>query len=502
MTSPGDTSSSSSSSSNPTHPTTTATTRRRSDSPDYPASKKRRRTFTADDRAQHRVIEKQRREALNEKFIDLARLLPNLAHVRRLSKGLIVDASIAHHKRQRAQRWLAAQEVRLLLEEREGLYKEVEALRVKLKEPPADPAPKRPELRPGTKQILAVEEEVYGTFPAGFGDNGPDEEGGEGEHGDSEDPRCSKSPERDMTGKDVSAKEAGKATTTGTEGSTGKGGKGSAGREAQTASMEEAESMPTREAGFPMEGIVMDLSPSDIRILADDASRLLEHDATRMLEHDATRMLEDDATRMLQDDPFMNPLAPTAALSDEDLLALLSADIALNLGDDRVRLRCLLRHRALQPSSIPQVYPDKAGVSPSAHTMSSSHGLALSPLSPHTQPFALSPPHSLGSPSDLSPSQIEELWRELGSVEIPDLGPDGASSVPNGTHIPNARTRAHGVRSANGHVTRDANGRHVPTSHGGVRRPGFNAGLHTTDDLFGLTSHLSTTQVAGSMFGF
>ena len=225
---------------------------------------------------------------------------------------------------------------------------------------PADSASKRPELRPGTKQILAVEEEVYGTFPAGFGDNGPDEEGGEGGHGDSEDPRCSKSPERDMTGKDVSAKEAGKVTTTGTEGSSGKEGKGSAGREAQTASMEEAESMPTREAakeaGFPMEGIAMDLSPSDIRILADDASRLLEHDATRMLqddatrilEHDATRMLEDDASRMLQDDPFMNPLAPTAALSDEDLLALLSADIALNLGDDRVRLRCLLRrsHRS------------------------------------------------------------------------------------------------------------------------------------------------------------
>ena len=221
---------------------------------------------------------------------------------------------------------------------------------------PADPAPKRPELRPGTKQILAVEEEVYGTFPAGFGDNGPDEEGGEGEHGDSEDPRCSKSPERDMTGKDVSAKEAGKATTTGTEGSSGKEGKGSAGREAQTASMEEAESMPTREAGFPMEGIAMDLSPSDIRILADDASRLLEHDATRMLqddatrilEHDATRMLEDDATRMLQDDPFMNPLAPSSALTDEDLLALLSADIALNLGDDRVRLRYLfyLSHRS------------------------------------------------------------------------------------------------------------------------------------------------------------
>lgn len=104
-------------------------------------------------------------------------------------------------------------------------------------------------------------------------------------------------------------------------------------KEAQTASVKEAEPTSTTEAvketGFPNEDFAMDLSPSDIRILADDA--------TRMLEHDATRMLEDDAARMLQDDPFMNPLAPSAALTDEDLLALLSADITLNLGDDRVR---------------------------------------------------------------------------------------------------------------------------------------------------------------------
>ncbi|KAI4521941.1 hypothetical protein K525DRAFT_269382 [Schizophyllum commune Loenen D] len=509
MTSPGDTSSSSS---NPPHPTT-ATTRRRSDSPDYPASKKRRRTFTADDRAQHRVIEKQRREALNEKFIDLARLLPNLAHVRRLSKGLIVDASIAHHKRQRAQRLLAAQEVRLLLEEREGLYKEVDALREKLKEPPADPAPKRPELRPETKQVLAVEEEVCGTFPAGFGDNGPDDGQEEGENGDS-DMRGSRSPERDMA-----AKEAGKATVTAMEGSAGREG-GSAGREGGSTSKEaekdagpastiEAVNIPRgREGGLSTNGraeaclstddFAMDLSPSDIRILADDA--------TRLLEHDATRMLEDDATRMLQDDPFMNPLAPSAALTDEDLLALLSADIALNLGDDR-------------PSSIPQVYPDKTGVSPSSLTLSSSPhdftSLSLSP--PHnigspTHRGPLSPSRHLTAPHDLSPSQIEELWRQLGSVEIPDLGAGGSggggltgshpsgghqmASSPPGQHIPSrqgsgrgASTRQAGQHFPTGHGFRNANGQHIP-------------GLPATDDPFGLTSQLSTTQVAGSMFGF
>ncbi|KAL1726371.1 hypothetical protein EV714DRAFT_287257 [Schizophyllum commune] len=486
MTSPGDTSSSSS---NPTHPTTTAT-RRRSDSPDYPASKKRRRTFTADDRAQHRVIEKQRREALNEKFIDLARLLPNLAHVRRLSKGLIVDASISHHKRQRAQRLLAAQEVRLLLEEREGLYKEVETLREKLKEPPADPAPKRPELRPETKQVLAVEEEVCGTFPAGFGDNGPEDGQEEGENGDS-DMRGSRSPERD-----VSAKEGGKANTTGTEGSAGSEAGGSAGREGGSAG-KEAEK---------------DAGPASATE-AVNVPRGREGGQSGR-EHDATRMLEDDATRMLQDDPFMNPLAPTAALSDEDLLALLSADIALNLGDDRV-------------------YPDKTGVSPSSLTLSSSpHNLASSPhsqnlsSSPHslTSPpgfssLSLSPSHHLTAQPDLSPSQIEELWRELGSVGIPDLGPTGQ-------HIPGAQTSSGQRGSASGgqrggasgrrravpsisgaHIPhlqgmRDANGQHIPTSHTGARGSDLHAGLHATDGLFGLTSHLSTTQVAGSMFGF
>ncbi|KAI5823810.1 hypothetical protein K523DRAFT_316375 [Schizophyllum commune Tattone D] len=515
MTSPGDTSSSSS---NPTHPTT-ATTRRRSDSPDYPASKKRRRTFTADDRAQHRVIEKQRREALNEKFIDLARLLPNLAHVRRLSKGLIVDASIAHHKRQRAQRLLAAQEVRLLLDEREGLYKEVEALREKLQEPQADPAPKRPELRPETKQVLAVEEEVCGTFPAGFGDNGPEDGQEEGENGDS-DVRGSRSPERDM-----SAKEAGKTTMTAMEGSAGREG-GSAGREGGSTSKEaekdagpastiEAVNVPReREQGPNMDDFAMDLSPSDIRILADDASRLLEHDATRMLEHDATRMLEDDTTRMLQDDPFMNPLAPSSALTDEDLLALLSADIALNLGDDR-------------PSSIPQVYPDKTGVSPSSLTLSSSPhdftSLSLSP--PHnigspTHRGPLSPSRHLTAPHDLSPSQIEELWRELGSVEIPDLGPSArhipsSQHVPGSQHIPSSqggqqaqhfssphpngqRVHAGGQgMNAVGQGLRDANGQHTPN----VRIKHSATDFRVTDDLFGLAPQMSP-QVAGSMFGF
>ncbi|KAJ7105847.1 hypothetical protein C8R44DRAFT_886309 [Mycena epipterygia] len=42
--------------------------------------RKRMRVFTSDDRASHRVIEKQRREAPNTQFTELARLLPGLLY--------------------------------------------------------------------------------------------------------------------------------------------------------------------------------------------------------------------------------------------------------------------------------------------------------------------------------------------------------------------------------------------------------------------------------------
>ncbi|KAJ7453483.1 hypothetical protein FB451DRAFT_1281394 [Mycena latifolia] len=141
--------------------------------------RKRQRIFTPDDRASHRVIEKQRREALNTQFIDLARLLPGLASTRRLSKALIVAEAIAHQKKQRAQRLAAAQALRSLRTERTALLSEVHALRVQLgitAHPEAGIAANENDNKTAgggaEDELLDVESEVFGAFPAGFGDNG------------------------------------------------------------------------------------------------------------------------------------------------------------------------------------------------------------------------------------------------------------------------------------------------------------------------------------------
>ncbi|KAH7055758.1 hypothetical protein B0J12DRAFT_429662 [Macrophomina phaseolina] len=143
--------------------------------------KKRIRVFTPDDRASHRVIEKQRREALNERFIQLARLLPGLASHHRLSKSIIVNESIAHHKKQRAERLAAAREIRCFLAEREDLLAEVNSWRTRF-------GPIGAELRQGqplsenARDLLKVEDEVFGKFPNGFGDNRPSDEEAESYH--------------------------------------------------------------------------------------------------------------------------------------------------------------------------------------------------------------------------------------------------------------------------------------------------------------------------------
>ena len=62
------------------------------------------RTWTASDRAKHRVFEKGRREAFNERLMDLARLLPALSTAKesQLSKHVIVDESVKQHQAQAA----------------------------------------------------------------------------------------------------------------------------------------------------------------------------------------------------------------------------------------------------------------------------------------------------------------------------------------------------------------------------------------------------------------
>lgn len=134
------------------------------------SKKKRTRIFTPEDRASHRLIEKQRRESLNESFLELARLVPELAQVRQLSKSIIVNKSIAHLRSVRAMNLAAAPEIRSLLAEYESLLAEVNVWRSLNDQNP------RPLLNftggsSAIEHILNAEQEKFGTFPQGFDEN-------------------------------------------------------------------------------------------------------------------------------------------------------------------------------------------------------------------------------------------------------------------------------------------------------------------------------------------
>jgi len=93
--------------------------------------KMKQRANTAERRASHNAVERQRREALNARFLDLAAILPNLANVRRPSKSSIVNSSIAHVHASRRHRILAAQQLRLLASECDSLRREANEWRAR-----------------------------------------------------------------------------------------------------------------------------------------------------------------------------------------------------------------------------------------------------------------------------------------------------------------------------------------------------------------------------------
>jgi hypothetical protein len=84
-----------------------------------------RRANTAERRATHNAVERQRRETLNGRFLDLAALLPNLSQIRRPSKSSIVNSSIAHIHASRRHRLLAARELRSVKLESDALRREL-----------------------------------------------------------------------------------------------------------------------------------------------------------------------------------------------------------------------------------------------------------------------------------------------------------------------------------------------------------------------------------------
>lgn len=334
-----------------------------------PAHKKRRRIFTADDRALHRVIEKQRREALNDNFVDLARLLPDLASTRRLSKGLIVSASIAHHKRQRARRQQAARVVRALLAERDQLRTEVDELRARLGDsavPRARETSVESQMSQDLAEVLAAEE-VCGAFPNGFGDNGAGDDSGEGGDGVVNmdgDTRVNRGRRMGSEGARASSEESGRHASSEDSLSPGAAGRS-----------------PPQPGSLP-----------NLGTLADHAAMAPPSDAIY--------------APMLEDTPPELPMAPPP-LTDDELLAMLSVDTVLGgsgmpaaLPPDTFPSTQPASLPQMAPSSLPEVYPDK---------------LYLDKAYPDRTAL------------DLTPSQIEEVWRQLGMAGT-QHGVEGAAA--------------------------------------------------------------------------
>jgi hypothetical protein len=94
--------------------------------------------------------------------------VPSLAQARRLSKVLIVNEAERHLRQRRALCIAAAADVRALLRENGRLATELNALRRHRR----DDAPVKPlPVTDAVAQLMDIETEAAGEFPAGFGDN-------------------------------------------------------------------------------------------------------------------------------------------------------------------------------------------------------------------------------------------------------------------------------------------------------------------------------------------
>jgi len=131
--------------------------------PSNPSMKRKpsRRANTAERRATHNAVERQRRETLNGRFLDLAALLPNLSQIRRPSKSSIVNSSIAHIHASRRHRVLASRELRILKLESDSLRRELNEWRDRA----ALPRVEEPIRGEGFAMVLSGELEVLAGIP-------------------------------------------------------------------------------------------------------------------------------------------------------------------------------------------------------------------------------------------------------------------------------------------------------------------------------------------------
>lgn len=105
---------------------------------------------------------------------ELARLLPNLTNTRRLTKVLIVNKSIEHVRQQRELCIAAASDMQEVVDQNHQLVAEVNALRAQIEGPSMPQVQVKPMTQAMT-QLAETKNHVFGTFPAGFGDNWAEE---------------------------------------------------------------------------------------------------------------------------------------------------------------------------------------------------------------------------------------------------------------------------------------------------------------------------------------
>lgn len=90
----------------------------------------------AEKRANHNAIERQRRETLNSRFMDLAQSIPALIHVRKPSKSVIVSRSIEYIQEQKNRIEIKNKSLALIRQQNEELKTEINRMRAEHGQPP------------------------------------------------------------------------------------------------------------------------------------------------------------------------------------------------------------------------------------------------------------------------------------------------------------------------------------------------------------------------------
>lgn len=100
----------------------------------------------------------------------MARLVPSLASAPRLNKVVIVNKTVEHLQEQRNMCVAAGRDMQDLLAENRRLVSEISALRTQVGAASTFRAEPKP-VTSAMARLMGVENEVLGTFPAGFDDN-------------------------------------------------------------------------------------------------------------------------------------------------------------------------------------------------------------------------------------------------------------------------------------------------------------------------------------------